>query len=230
MDFPAEGEKCITGCTRFSRDQGSLIAGVLALIAGIIAYRAGVTQAKATTDAADREITAIKESISAAQEQTRVAQEQIAVTLQLERRRIAKETYAFLATLKAAMGTVLEDVQAAREIFGKESQAGSSGMAYTARQRIKKTAFEDLRSGCLRLGDQLTEPFLHLDNEIDVFAGKWHTRTGTVGGEIPIGINTGLLDELDDMQKHAASLREKAADGMRRCTAIVAETQSPDFP
>jgi hypothetical protein len=29
-------------------------------------------------------------------------------------------------------------------------------MAYTARQRIKKTAFEELRSACLRLGSQLT--------------------------------------------------------------------------
>ena len=213
----------------FFRDQGSLIAGVLALIAGIIAYGAGVTQAKATTDAADREIAATREGISAAQKQTRVAQEQIAVTRRVELRRVARETYAFLATLEAAMGTVLEDIEAAREIFGKEAQAGVSGMAYVTRQRIKKTAFEDLRRACLRLGGELTAPFLRLDNKIDVFAGKWHTRTGTVGGEIPVGMNTGLLDELHDIEEQATSLRNEAADGMKGCTAVLAETQSTDF-
>ena len=141
----------------FLRDQGSLIAGVLALIAGFLAYRAGVAQAKATMAAADREIAANKEAISAAQEQTRVAQGQIAVTLRLERRRAAQETCGFLATLEAAMGTVLEDIEASREIFANQAEGGSSPMAYRARQRIKKTAFEDLRSGCIRLG-QLIVP------------------------------------------------------------------------
>lgn len=193
----------------FLRDQRSLIAGVLALIAGILAYRAGVTQAKATMDAADREIAATKEAISAAQEQTRVAQGQIAVTLRLERRRAAQETCGFLATLEAAMGTVLEDIEASREIFANQAEGGSSPMAYRARQRIKKTAFEDLRSGCIRLG-QLTVPFLRLDNKIDVFAANWYPRPGTAGNEIREGSNTGLLDELRDIKSmwgHLATRR-----------------------
>jgi hypothetical protein len=49
-----------------------------------------------------------------------------------------------------------------------------------------------------------------LDNKIDVFAGKWHTRPGTVGGEIPMGTNTGFLDELHDIKERAASLRNGA--------------------
>lgn len=212
----------------FLRDQGSLIAGVLALIAGILAYRAGVTQAKATMDAANREIAANKDAISAAQEQTRVAQRQISVTLQQERRRTAQETYGFLATLDAAMGTVLQDVEASRELFANQAQHGSSPMAYTARQRIKKTAFADLRSGCLRLGGELTASFLSLDNKIDVFATKWYTRPGTTGGEIREGSNTGLLDELRDIEEHATSLRDQGANEMKHCTAVLAETQSPD--
>jgi hypothetical protein len=211
-------------------DWGSLIGGVFALLAGAALYIGGRQQVGATMEAADKEIAATKEAIVAAQEQTKVAQEQIGVTLRLERRRIAQETYAFLATLEAAMGTVLEDIEAAREIFGDEAQQGVSGMAYTARQRIKKTAFEDLRRACLRLGGQLTAPFVRLDNKIDVFAGKWHTRPGTVGGEIPMGTNTGFLDELHDIKERAASLRNEAADGMKGCTAVLAETQSSDFP
>ena len=211
-------------------DWGSLIGGVFALFAGAALYIGGRQQVGATMKAADKEIAATKEAIVAAQEQTKVAQEQIGVTLRLERRRIAQGTYAFLSTLEAAMGTVLEDIEAARKLFGDEAQQGFSGMAYSARQRIKKTAFEDLRRACLRLGGQLTAPFVRLDNKIDVFAGKWHTQPGTVGGEIPRGANTGLLDELDDIKEEAASLRSEAVDGMKACTAVLAETQGSDFP
>jgi hypothetical protein len=107
-------------------DWGSLIGGVFALLAGAALYIGGRQQVGATMEAADKEIAATKEAIVAAQEQTKVAQEQIGVTLRLERRRIAQETYAFLATLEAAMGTVLEDIEAAREIFGDEAQQGVS--------------------------------------------------------------------------------------------------------
>jgi hypothetical protein len=151
-------------------------------------------------------------------------------TSSIERRRIAQETYAFLSTLEAALGTVLEDIEAARKLFGDDAQQGFSGMAYSARQRIKKTAFEDLRRACLRLGGELTAPFVRLDNKIDVFAGKWHTQPGTAGGEIRRGTNTGLLDELDDIKEEAASLRSEAVDGMKACTAVLAETQGSDFP
>jgi hypothetical protein len=150
--------------------------------------------------------------------------------LRLEHRRIAQETYAFLAALAAAMGTVLDDIEAARAIFGNQSGGRYSPMAYSARQRIKKTAFEDLRSACLRLGGQLTAPFLHLDNEIDVFASKWYNRPGTAGGQIRDGENTGLLSELDEIKEQAFSLRDEASNEMRRCTAILAETQSSNFP
>jgi hypothetical protein len=90
--------------------------------------------------------------------------------LRLDRRRIASESYAFLATIKAAMKSVIDDVQAAQNIV---EEIGFTALnAYIAGQRIKKTAFSDLRSTCLRSGGQLTEPFLRLDKEIDIFAGQ----------------------------------------------------------
>jgi hypothetical protein len=42
----------------FFRDQGSLIAGVLALIAGVIAYYAGVIQARTAREGVDRQLAA----------------------------------------------------------------------------------------------------------------------------------------------------------------------------
>jgi hypothetical protein len=135
-------------------DWGSLIGGVFALIAGVALYVIGRRQVTATTLAADREIAAAKEGISAAQEQTKVPQEQITVTLRVERRRIARESYAFHAMLEAAMGIVVEDIEAARRIFAPESHhvLGESAPAYQARQRIRKTAFADLRSAALLHG------------------------------------------------------------------------------
>jgi hypothetical protein len=79
------------------------------LIAGLFALAAGVGAVLATIKSANREI-------AAAQEQTKAAQRQTAVTREIERRRIAREGYAFHAMLEAAMGAVIEDVEAARNL------------------------------------------------------------------------------------------------------------------
>jgi hypothetical protein len=216
-------------------DWGSLIGGVFALIAGAALYFIGRAQIGATREAADKEITATKEAILAAQEQTRVAQDQIAVTLRLERRRIARESFAFLAMLEAAMAGVLDDVDAARSLFIESLEPRDRALstpAYSARQRITKGAFPDLRSGFLRLGGQLTEPFLRLDKEIDAFAAQWRiiATGGASGDHVRMGVNAGLLDELDRIRAQADHLRDEAVQEMNRCTDILAETQTPDFP
>src|SRR5215831_12402986 len=90
------------------------------LIAGLLALAAGVGAVWATIKSANREI-------AAAQEQTKAAQRQTAVTRELERRRISREGYAFHAMLEAAMGAVIEDVGAAREL-----PPPLSGAAYAA--------------------------------------------------------------------------------------------------
>jgi len=192
------------------------------LITGLLALTAAAATVLATIKAANREI-------SAAQEQTRVAQEQIAVTLRVERRRIARESYAFFAMLDAAMGAVLDDIEAAELIFAAEpARLGESTVAYQARQRVKKTAFADLRSACLGLGGRLTTPFLHLDKEIDDFAAQWITEP-SAGDPIRKGTNAGLVIELGALKLQARALREEAGNGMKHCTAVLAEAQGSDF-
>jgi hypothetical protein len=216
---------------RLLTDWGSLIGGGFALVAGAALYIIGRHQVRATTQAADREIAATRETISAAQEQTRVAQEQIAVTLRVERERIARESYAFHAMLEAAMATVVEDIEAAREIFAPESHhvLGESILAYQAGQRIRKTAFADLRSACVRLGGQLTTSFLRLDKIIDEFAADWIT-VPSAGDPIRKGTNAGLKIWLDVIEQRAVALREEASDEMKRCATILAETRSSNLP
>lgn len=203
------------GVLKVLYDWQTLITGILALIAALATIRV-------TIKAANREI-------SAAQEQTRVAQEQIAVTLRVERRRIARESYAFFAMLEAAMGAVVEDIEEAGKIFAAEPQRlGESTLAYEARQRVKKTAFADLRSACLRLGGRLTTPFLRLDKAIDDFTAEWIT-VPSAGDPIRKGTNAGLVIQLHTLKLQADSLREEADSGMKRCTAVLAETQGSDF-
>jgi hypothetical protein len=196
------------GVLKVLYDWQTLITGVLALIAA-------TATVLATIKAANREISA--------------AQEQIAVTLRVERRRIARESYAFFAMLEAAMGAVVEDIEAARLIFAAEPQhIGESTLAYQARQRVKKTAFADLRSACLRLGGRLTTPFLRLDKNIDDFAEQWITAP-SAGDPIRKGTNAGLVIELNTLKLQAVALREEAGNGMKRCSAVLAETEGSDF-
>jgi hypothetical protein len=69
------------------------------LTAGILAVGAAFLTVWATIRSANREI-------AAAQQQTATAQNQIDTTLRMERRRIARESYAFYMVLEAAMGIV----------------------------------------------------------------------------------------------------------------------------
>jgi hypothetical protein len=72
----------------FLTGTGQFIYDWQTLIAGLLAVAAGVGTIVATIKSANREI-------AAAQEQTKAAQRQTAVTRELERRRIAREGYAF---------------------------------------------------------------------------------------------------------------------------------------
>jgi hypothetical protein len=147
----------------------------------------------------------------------------------MEQHRLARESCAFLATLEAAMGTVLDGVGAAREKFANGQSTGHSPLAYTARQQIKKTVFADLRSACLRLGSDLTGPFLRLDNDIDFFAAEWINEQTTSGIPRPIGVNTGLLDHLVRIEQQAVSLRDEARKGQEHVAARLQETQGSDL-
>ncbi len=179
-------------------------------IAGLLALAAGVGAIWATVKSANREI-------AAAQEQTKAAQRQTAVTRELERRRISREGYAFHAMLEAAMGAIIEDVGAARELPPPVSGTHST-QAYAVRQRVKRTGFTELRSAFVHFGGPLSTQFLQLDNEIEVFAGQFMTSLPQVPNvPTPFGVNAGLSEQLDRIEQQAIELRDKAATGMKLC-------------
>jgi hypothetical protein len=191
------------------------------LITGIFALIAAFGTIWATKSAAKREI-------STAQEQLKVTRYQIEVMLRLERRRLARETYAFLATLMAATKSVIDDVQAAQTLIDTDINFASI-TAYAARTKtIKKTAFSDIRSACLRFGGQLTEPFLRLEKEIDILAEQVTHAQSMEGGFIMQGETRGLKEELERIRLQAKCLYDEAASGMQRCNKVLEETQETE--
>jgi len=196
----------------FLRDQGAIIAGLMALIAAYLTIQA-------TQDAASREI-------GVAQEQIKVAQQQIDTTARIERRRIARESYAFYATLEAAMASISEDIGRAHARAAGSGLSGSgSPTAYEIRRSIRKPAFVELRAAFLRLGGQLTSAFLALDKEIDEFRSRCY-RLPTAGEPNWMGENAGIMEGLNCIDGQAKSLRQEALTGIERCMRVLA-TPSP---
>jgi len=210
----------------------TLIAGGLALFAGIVTVwgtlRAANRQVRAANDAADREVKAAADAanrqISAAQEQTATAQHQTAVTREIERRRIAREGYAFHAMLEAVMSAVIGDVEAARKLPAPLSE-GDTREAYAIRQRVKRAGFIELRHAFLRFGGTRTTEFLQLDKEIEDLSAQCTTPINPGSGfpMSPVGVSAGLFEQLDRIERQATELLDHATDGMKRCREELAK-------
>jgi hypothetical protein len=205
----------------------TLFAGVLALLAGGLTVWgtliAAKRQVKAANDAANRQIIA-------AQEQTVAAQHQTAVMRDMERKRIAREGFAFYAMLEAAMGAVVEDVEAARQLPPVPAEhphweSTTSVQAYDVRQQIKRTGFPELRPAFLRFGGtSLTEKFLRLDKEIEDFSAQYLTPPAHSPFHTPfLGINAGLEEQLDRIEQQAQELRSEAEQGKKITGSVVAD-------
>jgi hypothetical protein len=179
------------------------------LMTGVLALVAGVGTVWATIKSASREI-------AAAQEQTKAAQRQTEVTRELERRRIAREGYAFHTMLEAAMGAIIKDVEAAKNLPSPSADGSSySAPAYAVRQRVKRTGFLELRNAFLHFGGgTLTRKFLQLDKEIEIFAEQFMMGANA---RTLVGVNAGLSEQLDRIEQLAIELRGAATAGIKFC-------------
>lgn len=210
----------------------ALVAGGLALLAGGLTVcgtlRAAKRQVKAVNDAADRQITA-------AQEQTAAAQHQTEVMRDIERRRIAREGYAFYAMLEAAMEAVIEDVNAARELAKRPRSVSASDRrvspeAYEERQRVKRAGFAELRGAFLLFGGTFTKLFLQLDKEIEDFAAQCgpERQYFVSGSSRFVGLNEGLRDQLNRIEQLAMALRREAQLEQDRWLDVLHGGYDPD--
>jgi hypothetical protein len=92
--------------------------------------------------------------------------------------------------------------------------------AYRGRQRVRKAAFDELRNAFLRFGGHLAAPFLELEKAIDDYTMQWDIAQG-----VKMGVIGGITDELNVIELKATNLRDEAAEGMKKASAVLAETQ-----
>jgi hypothetical protein len=147
--------------------------------------------------------------------------------------------------LDAAMGAVIEDVVAARELLedvrsvreepsprslGTYSVETYSARVYVVRQRVKRAGFAELRNAFVRFGDQHTSEFLQLDKEIEAFAGQFRTHfNASIGFQVCTGVNAGVEVQLDRIEEQANKLRDWAAGGMKfRRDELAKDLTSPE--
>ena len=183
------------------QEQGSAIAGVLAVGAAFYTIRAMRETASS--------------EIAAANAQTRAAQRQTEAMLLLERRRVAQESLAFAEMVEVAAKIVLEDLANARlRIVDSQPPAFA---AYLARTSFTRTGFGELRPGCVRLGGRLAEQFLHTDKAIEWLSSKVNTPEF-------IGVVENVADELALVDVAASALRDEALGGIARCKKLLVET------
>jgi hypothetical protein len=191
----------------------TLVTGFLALAAAVLTVIGTMSAAKeqvdGTTAAADRQVAA--------------AHRQVQAMLHLERRRIARESYAFYALLNAAMDVVLTDVAEARRIFGGAATTQVSFAAFIARQRVTKAGFADIRRALISLGGNLSRAFLLLEVEIDEFRSRV-TTIPTAGAPQNVGMPEGFSDQIDRIQMQATQLRYESEVNIDRCLKMLKET------
>jgi hypothetical protein len=173
------------------------------LIAGLLAVLAAWRTIRATTKSADREV-------AASQAQTAVAQKQIATTLRLDRQRVAREVYAFHATIWAAMEHVRLEASEAESIF-------------PARRGFSKRAFPELRAACVRCGGLITRDLLELERDLDIFASQSQEKPGGLG-EL---LRTRVQEQLSAIEFRATRLQREAVAEMERANAVIAEPEKP---
>jgi hypothetical protein len=94
-------------------------------------------------------------------------------------------------------------------------------MAFDVQHRFAKSAFEELRSACVKSGSQLTAEFLELENKIDLLEGM------SIADPIKMPrIEKRLEDRIAEIEAKATRLHDEAAAGMRRANANIAEAET----
>lgn len=213
--FALTAETCapsIHSCAyEFFKDQGSAVAGLLAVLAAWWTIRE-------TRRQANREI-------AVAQSQTRMAQRQIETTLRIEARQNAEERQGFLAMMVAAMRVTLGEITLA-EGLAKQTDDGFSQLAAEARLIITRTGYQELRQACVRIGGAYSQPFLHLDREITSLAAPvtkqdyndgFNSRTTTHA----VAPSSNLSQKLTYVRGLASDLFDQASEGLKLADAAV---------
>lgn len=157
---------------------------------------------------------AAKRQVKAAQAQTEAARDQTQRIREMERRRVAREAFAFHAMLGAAMGATLEDISRARDVLSKASNQYYSAVMQEALHCIKRAGFVELRPAFLHFGGTtLAEKFLRLDKEID----------SLVQSDARFQGERWTLEHIDRIELLTTDLQGEAEFGIKQTGGVLAD-------
>ncbi|GEM_PF-6947054 len=193
------GEADMHGLYKVLEDQGSLIAGGLAIIAAVMTV-------KATQASADREVAA--------------AQHQIKTTLILEKRRLAREGHAVNVLVHQAACIVLQDLDDANDHMTRYRRPQTES-AWYARHAFSRSGFDEVPTLYTYLHGEVVSLFLNLKRATD----RFESRSYIHGNGDRIGEIHSLRSELAIIQDIAIRLRDLSQSHIKLCLEELAATQ-----
>jgi hypothetical protein len=183
----------------FCRDQGSIIAGLLALVAGYIAFRGA-------TRAAQQQVAAVNAQTEAVRQQNRDLRNE-------GRRRLAQNGIVAVKLLDGVLEIIRTDVDELKRLLNQTQYFGTNRQAPpNYRQMIYKPPLSIVWDDLGACGTLVISNYILLDAKISQFARTQIHSVDVIQNELQIIIN--ILDALgreleSDAARHNAVLRQQ---------------------
>jgi hypothetical protein len=183
----------------FCRDQGSIIAGLLALVAGYIAF-------KGATRAAQQQVAAVNAQTEAVRQQNRDLRNE-------GRRRLAQNGIVAVKLLDGVLEIIRTDVDELKRLLNQTQYFGTNRQAPSNyRQMIYKPPLSIVWDDLGACGTLVISNYILLDAKISQFARTQIHSVDVIQNELHIIIN--ILDALgreleSDAARHNAVLRQQ---------------------
>jgi hypothetical protein len=183
----------------FCRDQGSIIAGLLALVAGYIAFRGA-------TRAAQQQVAAVNAQTEAVRQQNRDLRNE-------GRRRLAQNGIVAVKLLDGVLEIIRTDVDELKRLLNQTQYFGTNRQAPSNyRQMIYKPPLSIVWDDLGACGTLVISNYILLDAKISQFARTQIHSVDVIQNELQIIIN--ILDALgreleSDAARHNAVLRQQ---------------------
>lgn len=182
----------------FCRDQGSIIAGVLALIAGCIAYRGAMR-------AAQQQVAAVNKQTDAVQQQNRDLRNE-------SQRRLAQNGIVAIKLLSSVLEIIKADITKLEQLLDQPQYFGIDKFAPTNyRQLIYKPPLNIVWDDLGACGTLVISNYILLDAKISQFMRTEVYAVSVIQNELQIIIN--IIDALNhelesDATRHNAVLQQ----------------------
>jgi hypothetical protein len=182
------------------RDQGSLVAGAMALVAGVIAYVGAVHGAK--------------DQAAATNEQTAALRQQNEALKESQRRTLARDGLVAIRMLNSVIDQMQGDIDRVTELLDQPAYSGMNAAAPGSwKTLIQKPPLSVVWITLGNCGREVIDKYLMLDSKIDQFA-----KDGVHGAQY-------MRDKLNEFSEIAHFVSAELESDAQKCNAVLAGSQ-----